>query len=275
MIKTSYSLGYARATENVTIANCTVSGGYQLGSLLDGSFKPFPAPAGHDAPPRTGRIKIGTETNGDVRNIVVSNCVFDGCHGLAVESEDGAHVDGVVFSNITMRNVVGPPFFLRLGARLRGPAGTVVGSMRNIQFDNIVCMNASSEISSILAGVPGHPIEDVSFTNIRIDHQGGGKSSSEPVSEREAAYPDPDMFGSTPAQAFYLRHAKNITMTAVTISAQQLDRRPILVLDDVQHARLSGMRFPTTQGSGALLSSTNTEDIQIHESPPSTDTSTR
>jgi polygalacturonase len=42
--KSSFALGYARPTENVTIANCYVTGGYQVGSLIDGSFKPFPEP---------------------------------------------------------------------------------------------------------------------------------------------------------------------------------------------------------------------------------------
>ena len=39
--KSSYALGYARATENVTITNCYVTGVYKLGTLLDGTFKRF------------------------------------------------------------------------------------------------------------------------------------------------------------------------------------------------------------------------------------------
>ncbi len=41
--KSSYALGYARATRNVTIANCFVTGCYQLGTVLDGTWKKFPA----------------------------------------------------------------------------------------------------------------------------------------------------------------------------------------------------------------------------------------
>ncbi|MGB9031716.1 MAG: glycosyl hydrolase family 28-related protein, partial [Acidobacteriaceae bacterium] len=37
--KSSYALGYARATENVTITNCYVTGDYELGTVLDGTFK--------------------------------------------------------------------------------------------------------------------------------------------------------------------------------------------------------------------------------------------
>ena len=71
--KSSYALGYARPTRNVTIANCWVTGTYQLGSVLDGTFRKFPDDA-HAW--RTGRIKCGTESNGGFINIAISNCVF-------------------------------------------------------------------------------------------------------------------------------------------------------------------------------------------------------
>src|SRR5690349_5350760 len=56
VLKSSYALNEARATENVTIDNCLVSG-YDLGTLVDGTFKT-------DGYGRTGRIKFGTESNG-------------------------------------------------------------------------------------------------------------------------------------------------------------------------------------------------------------------
>ncbi len=116
--KSSYALGYARATENVTITNCYVTGTYELGTVLDGTWKKFGA---DERVYRTGRIKCGTESNGGFRNITISNCVFDGCHGLALESEDGALCEDIAISNITQRDVYESPIFFRLGARLRGP----------------------------------------------------------------------------------------------------------------------------------------------------------
>ncbi len=125
--KSSYALGYNRATENVTITNCYVAGSYELGTMLDGTYKKF----GPDVPrlARNGRIKCGTESNGGFKNIAISNCVFDGCMGLALESEDGALCEDIAISNITMRDVVSAPLFWRLGARLRGPKdSTKVGT---------------------------------------------------------------------------------------------------------------------------------------------------
>lgn len=57
-----------------------------MASLLDGTFKPLPA---GERISRTGRIKFGTESNGGFKNVTVTNCVFDGCQGLTLESVDG------------------------------------------------------------------------------------------------------------------------------------------------------------------------------------------
>src|SRR5690349_18179645 len=164
-LKSSYALGYARATEMVTITNCMLSGSYQEGATLDGSWKKFPADA---KVPRTGRIKFGTESNGGFKNITVSNCVFDGCRGLAIESVDGAVIEDVICSNITMRDVFEAPIFVRLGARMRGPAGVPEGTIRRIILSGISCMQAagSPKIACIVAGIPGHAIEDVKITDV-------------------------------------------------------------------------------------------------------------
>ena len=174
--KSSYALGYARATENMTITNCYVSGCYELGTFLDGTRKPF----GPDVKiRRNGRIKCGTESNGGFKNITISNCVFEGCQGLALETEDGALCEDIAISNITMRDVINAPLFFRLGARLRGPKETTkVGTMRRILVDNVSSFNTGSRISSILSGIPDYPIQDVKLSNIFIHHQGGGTAET-------------------------------------------------------------------------------------------------
>ena len=40
-LKSSFALGYARATEMVTISNCLVSGSYEEGTMLDAAWKRF------------------------------------------------------------------------------------------------------------------------------------------------------------------------------------------------------------------------------------------
>jgi len=134
--KSSFALGYARATENVTITNCQVSG-YDEGSLLDGTYKrAFNNQNGTFSP--TGRIKFGTESNGGFKNITISNCVFEYCRGLALETVDGGLLEDVTISNITMRDISNSPIFLRLGSRVRGPRGTPVGALRRVNINNVI-----------------------------------------------------------------------------------------------------------------------------------------
>jgi polygalacturonase len=87
-LKSSFALGHTRATENVKISNCMVSGSYIFGSVIDGTWKKYPADKTEFG--RTGRIKCGTESADGFMNITVSNCVFDGCAGMALETADGA-----------------------------------------------------------------------------------------------------------------------------------------------------------------------------------------
>jgi hypothetical protein len=244
--KSSYALGYSRATENVTITNCYVSGCYELGTLLDGTFKKF---APDFKVPRTGRIKCGTESNGGFKNITISNCVFEGCMGLALESEDGAFCEDIAISNITMRDVVNAPLFFRLGARLRGPKeNTKVGTLRRVLVDNLVSYNTGSHICSILSGIPDYPILDIKLSNIYIQHQGGASADTAKIvlPENVEKYPDPQMFGTdTPAQGFYLRHINNLEMSHVEVQPTQPDARPTFYLDSINRADFIAVTAPT------------------------------
>ena len=88
-LKSSYALNDARPTQNVTITNCQVSG-YDLGTFYNGTYQRKEWNQVPDQEGPTGRIKFGTESNGGFKNITISNCVFDYCRGLALETVDGA-----------------------------------------------------------------------------------------------------------------------------------------------------------------------------------------
>jgi len=247
--KSSYALGHPRATENLTISNCYVTGNYELGSVLDGTWKPITAnPRG---PWGTGRIKLGTESNGGFKNITIANCVFDSCQGFALESVDGAIVEDITFTGITMRNV-SAPFFLRLGARLRGPKPqTVVGSMKRIVISNIVSSGAA-QLPSIIAGVSGHPIEDLKISDVYLHQIGGGSADMAAIQVPENAekYPEPTMFGNLPATGIYARHVRNVELSNIEIATENADARSAFYLEDVDGADCFRVRLPQRQQSG-------------------------
>ena len=263
--KSSYALGYARATENVTITNCYVSGCYELGTLLDGTFKKFP-PDAHV--PRTGRIKCGTESNGGFKNITVSNCVFEGCNGIALESEDGALLEDIAFTNITMRDIAEAPIFIRLGSRMRGPQGVPVGDCRRIILSNIVSYNSASKYAAIISGIPDHPITDLKISDIYLHHQGAGTAEMAALQppEKEAGYPDPQMFGRMPAHGFYIRHVKNIELTNVEIASAAADARPAFVLDSVTDADFFRIKAPA-YGQQPIFRLKKVDNFRVFGSP--------
>jgi polygalacturonase len=241
--KSSYALGYARPTRNLTITNCFVTGYYELGSILDGTFKKF---APELRVPRTGRIKCGTESNGGFINVTISNCVFEGCHGYALESMDGALLEDVAITNTTMRDLVSGPLFLRLGRRLRGPKeSTQVGTLKRILVSNLECYNAPRQ-ASILTGIPGHLIEDVKLSNIYIETVGGGTADDANVipPEQEDVYPDPERFGVTPSSGFFLRHMRHLEMSHVEIANTTPDARPSFSLTDIDRADFFAITAP-------------------------------
>ena len=250
--KSSFALNEPRITENITIANCCVSGSYELGSVLDGTFRKFPAQAPVS---RTGRIKFGTESNGGFRNITVSNCVFDGCGGIALESVDGADLEEVTFAGITMRDISNAPIFLRLGSRMRGPQGQRMGTLRRVILSNIVSYNSASRICAVLSGIPGYAIEDVKISDIYLHHQGGGTREMAAIQlpEFETKYPEPTMFGPMPAHGFFVRHVKNIEFSSVEIACEQIDERPALILEEVQGADFFRVKTPARGGPAFSL----------------------
>jgi polygalacturonase len=240
--KSSFALGYARPTENVTITNCFVTGNYEIGSVLDGTWKPMPPSF---APHATGRIKCGTESNGGFRNITISNCVFESCRGFALETADGAIVEDIVFSNIAMRNVTQAPMFLFLGSRMRGPKDAAIGTLRRVLLSNIVSSHAG-QLPSLMVGIAGHPIEDVKISDVYLHQQGGAGPAMAAIQPpiKESAYPDPGIYGDLPATGFYLRHVRNLEVSNVEVATEAADARAAFCLQDVEDADFFRVRVP-------------------------------
>jgi len=230
-LKCDYSLNYPRALENVTITNCMVSG-YNEGTFLDGTFKKD----GRKHP--QGRIKLGTESNGGYKNITISNCIFDHCKGLALETVDGAALEDIAINNITMRDINNSPIFIRLGARMRAPKDFPYSTLRRVMISNIVAYDVTGEQGGIISGIPGHDIEDLTLSNIHIYYRGGGtkEQAAREVKPLIKDYPEPDSFGITPAYGFFIRNVKDLKMSDIEVSYIAADLRPAFHLDNIDGA---------------------------------------
>ena len=213
-IKTSLSLGERRATEHVTVTNCTIRSS-------------------------CNNVKIGTETSGDVRDVAVSNCTMVGRRGdpppdensgVAVESVDGAIVEGVVVSNIVMHDVA-TPIFVRLGNRGRGLDPPEPGAIRGVRISNLVAFGARQ--TSSVTGIPGHPVRDVTLDGINIETALDEGAVADPVPEVEADYPRATMFGRLPSRGLYARHVDGLHLRDVRFNGGDGDGRPTILTEDV------------------------------------------
>ncbi|MGK6356603.1 glycoside hydrolase family 28 protein [Sphingomonas sp. DT-207] len=237
VFKTSLGLGRRASCEDITIRGCTVTG-YDLGTMLDGTLQRSQQLA-PDRDRVTGRIKLGTESNGDFRRIRIQDCRFERSRGLAIETVDGGTIEDVLAENIAMEEVTTAPLFLRLGARLRGPEGTSVGAMQGVEVRGLSARGIDPRFAAILAGLPGHRIECVQLRDIALAFEGG---FAEPVpaspAELADAYPEPSMFGSTPAWGLWARHVTGLEVKRLRLSRPGADPRPPVLLDDAQVARV-------------------------------------
>lgn len=263
VLKTSYALGYAAPCENVTITNCAVYG-FDEGTFLDGTYQTTQTQA-PDKGVVTGRIKLGTESNGDFRDITISNCTFEHCRGLAFETVDGSNLENITVSNIVMKDILNAPFFFRLGSRMRGPEELPVGSFKRVLVDNVIVTASNRQYGSMLMGIPGSDVEDVVFSNIWIKVSGGAPASQGAVEvpELEKSYPDPQEFGDIPAWGFYIRHARNIRMNNIKLEFEQADYRPVFILEDVKGASFSDVRTDTVEGV-ATFQLKEVTDFELH-----------
>lgn len=217
--KSSMALGKPRTTENLVVSNC----------ILRTSCNNF---------------KFGTETAGGLKNVTVGNCVMlrresgrRPLGGIAIESVDGANVDGVVISGVSMQDVVAP-IFIRLGNRGRGMETPAPGSIQNVSIRNVMARGAS--LASSITGIETASVRNVTIDGLDVTAMGGIAARDMEVAEAPAKYPDPDMFGDLPALALYGRHAEGLTIRGLRVHAMQPDGRPAVVLDVVQGLELSG-----------------------------------
>ncbi len=171
-LKSSYALGYARATEMVTITNCLVSGNFEEGTLLDATYKPFAAELPKSA--TTAASSSAPRPTADSRTSPFP--IASSMAAMGLRSKPWTARCSKTSPSPTS------PCAISLTARFScawAPACAArpeipVGKLRRVIISNIVCSNASGSVSSIISGIPGHEIEDLKLSNILIQHRGGG-----------------------------------------------------------------------------------------------------
>jgi len=246
-----------RLCENIRISNCVVSShcnAVKLGTETNGGFRNISISGIVVKPSYDQREKFFGQ--------------WRGTSALSLEIVDGGVMENVSVSDMTVEGTQSP-IFIRLGNRGRGyeldkaddtpPMAieqqgnhnssfrvgnstlkkiTHVGAMRGLYLSNIHIRNAGP-VGCSITGLEGHPVEDVSVSNVTIHHQGGVAEADLPViaeamaDEKAGDYPEATMWGNLPAKGFYVRHARNVRLSDIVVQTEQPDARPAIVrLDD-------------------------------------------
>lgn len=259
-LKSSYALREPRLTENVTITNCQVSG-FEEGSLLDGTMKPFPKRG-------TGRIKFGTEGTGGFRNITISNCTFRHCFGIALQQVDAGILENVTISNISMTDVKHYAIHLTTGKRNRNPSPTAPSRIRNVLISNVVADDVEELCAIQLYGLPEQPLEGIRLQNIRIHSRGGGT--------REDAKKIPPELGTNGPEAsrwrlsnygIFARHVRDLQLEDVTFTLQKEDLRPAAMFTNINGLQIDGFSAPARADIPVAEFAPDVTGIEIRNSP--------
>lgn len=233
VLKSSYALGEVRLTERVEISDCAVMG-FDPGTMFDGTYGRTQQLA-PDQDRMTGRIKLGTESTGGFRDIVIRNCTFERSRGLAIENVDGGVLENILCENLTLTEVTTAPIFIRLGARNRGPSPKP-GVVRNIVIRNLVARDILPDYCAIVAGLPQSPVENLTLSNIHLVYRGGGtaEDGAKRPGDLADAYPEPSMFGFTPAHGLWVRHVDGLTVENLRIETDTPDARPAILMQSAR-----------------------------------------
>lgn len=183
--------------ENITITNCTMVHGH-------------------------GGVVLGSEMSGDIRNVTISNCVFQETdRGIRLKSRRGRGgiVEDIQVSNIVMDNVI-CPFILNLyyfcGPRGKEkyvwdknpyPITEETPMFRRIHFADITARNVHAS-AGFIYGLAEQFIEDITFHNIHLS------MAQQAIPGRPAMMTGIE---DMTKQGFYLGCSKNILFDRVTM----------------------------------------------------------
>ena len=228
------------ACQDVRISDCTIDVGDDCIAIKSGTEKTPNRVAterviitnchflhGH------GGVVLGSEMSGNVRNVVVSSCVFYGTdRGIRLKTRRGrgGTVEGIQLTNLTMENVVCPfvfNMFYGCGTKPEDkyvwdkepyPVDESTPCLRDVSISGVRARGVTS-CAGFFYGLPEMPVEGVSLQDVVVEMG-------------EGYIEDPAMMGNCPdlkKAGFFLRNAVDVDLRGVRVKGVEGDW---LLVDD-------------------------------------------
>lgn len=199
-------------------------------------------------------LKVGTETNSDVEDLVFEDCEVGasrhqgqlhfgsrfGLSGICLGMVDGGSLRRAAFRRIRMADFESP-IFIKVGTRNRAiPGGhspertsPEAPAISSIEIEDVDCRNAGA-FGSMIMGLPGHPIRDVTLRRVRaeVSRSCPAPATVGDLAARAAEYPDCRHFGPSPAWGLFSAHVRNLVQEDCQFSWNHPDFRPRIVKTD-------------------------------------------
>ncbi len=218
------SMKHHKVTENVTVRNCKLERGH-------------------------GSVTVGSEAAGGVKNVRVSQCIFDGTdRGLRIKTRRGrgerSILDDILFENVDM-NGVHMPFTVNMfyfcdpdghsdyvQNQAPAPVDEMTPVIGSIKGRNIVCEGVSACVLCAV-GLPESTIKELDFENIKVNFL--------PESERTPDRPVMmDNFDYMSGRSIYAKNVDKLVLKNVEINGSA-DKEP--ELENVKDHDLSGVVY--------------------------------
>lgn len=186
-------------------------------------------------------LKIGTEALGDIRNVTFSNCVIENTNvALALYQKDGSTYENILFTNMIVESYAQFPIMLDITPRdFQHPTP---GRIRTVSFDNVTVRSPGRVY---MEGLPGYPIENVSFANLTWTITGALKTQDAqkpPGARRVVKDPERVNHAGHP-YLFTCVHAASVRIRDVTVFDEQATPdRGMFYFNHVRGATVQGIR---------------------------------
>ncbi len=261
-----------RPCQNITVTNCTMIHGH-------------------------GGVVIGSETTGGIRNITISNCVFqDTDRGLRFKSlrGRGGVIEDVRITNIVMDNVLCPfvmnTYYMhdpnassdRADACKPQPVNEGTPVFRNIHFANCTARGVRSA-AGFIHGLPEMPISGVTFDNILVEltddpNNIGGqaamvkwlKDTSEAgftcCNAEDVQFRNVRIEGAS-GVSLSVNNSSNITIDNVQVRRPKTPDAAAIELNDVNGVSIANCQ-PEETAVFVAVSGSSTKDVRLYSNHP-------
>ncbi len=196
-------------------------------------------------------IKVGTDTQGSFRNILVRHCRIGGLaedpsglkhpcsdSGVSLETVDGGTVERIWLDDLHIRRAMSPLFF-RIADRGRVKPGDPkpgIGQLHRVLVTH-VRGTGNGIRGSYMMGMKEHPIQEITFRDVLLEQYAMDDTPVDAscFGDYPDAYPDAHMIddtGPAPAYALWTRYAEGIRLEDYRVLPDGEEKRPAVLQEN-------------------------------------------